>query len=541
MFPFARRRRNVGAKPQHLDIDGRQIPVSNLEKVLYPGGRLRKGEVLDYYVRVSEFLLPHLRDRPVTLVRYPDGVTGEHFFEKDAPGFTPEWVTTFPVPRRAGGADIRYIIVRDLATLVWIANLASLEIHPFLHRTSDLERPSYVVFDLDPGEGADVLTCARVAFSLRALLADLGLECFAKVSGSKGLQVYVPLNIDITYEVTKPFAKGVAEMLHARSPKLVVAEMAKSLRAGRVFIDWSQNDDYKTTVSVYSLRAKNLKPFVSMPVTWDELESAVRAERKEALFFSPEGTLARLDELGDLFAPVLEMRQRLPDEIMDAFPRAKSPRRRKPGSLETYAAKRDFTKTREPAGQPATRSRQGSRRRFVVQKHAASHLHYDFRLEMHGVLKSWAVPKGPPLVADEARLAMATEDHPVEYLDFEGIIPKGEYGGGTVMVWDIGTYDVIEGNYYKGFLHVHLKGRKLDGEWKLESDEDRKRWRWTRVTGSDEDADVASGGSADQSALTGRTMKEIADAADREWQSNRAPVPRSGGRGVQSGRRKTAR
>ncbi len=258
-----------------LSIDGRVIALTNPDKVLYPVG-FTKAQVIDYYLRVAEFILPHLKDRPVTLKRYPDGVTGGFFYEKRAPRFTPEWVKTFPVPRRDGGAPIKYILINDISTLAWTANLANLEIHPFLHRVPKIHSPTAIVFDLDPGERADVLNCAEVALLLRDLFAQLDLQSFVKVSGSKGLQLYVPLNSSATYEVTEAFAHTVAQLLEEQHPKLAVSEMAKQKRAGRVFIDWSQNSEHKTTVSVYSLRAKHDRPYVSMPVTWEELDRRAR-------------------------------------------------------------------------------------------------------------------------------------------------------------------------------------------------------------------------------------------------------------------------
>ena len=511
-----------------ITIAGRRIAVSNLDKILYPGKQFTKAGVIDYYVRIAKHLLPHLRNRPVTLKRFPDGVFGDFFYEKDAPAFTPAWVKTIRVTRReTPGPEIRYIAINDLPTLVWIASLANLEIHPFLHRAPRLDRPTSIVFDCDPGEGANILDCARVAVMLRQVLNELSLDCYVKVSGSKGLQVYVPLNSPITYNETQPFAKALAELLAQREPKLIVAEMPKRLRTKKVFIDWSQNADHKTTVAVYSLRAKRERPrpFVSLPIIWEELEAALKSRDPEALFFSPEEALDRLEELGDIFKPVLKQVQRLPAEVRRVF-EAHGPKKKATiDALKPYEAKRDFKKTAEPKPNVPQRSRQGGRRRFVIQKHAASHLHYDFRLEMHNVLKSWSVPKGPPFKNDERRLAMPTEDHPIEYLDFEGIIPKGQYGGGTVMVWDIGTYELIEGNYFKGFLRVYLSGTKLKGEWTLKrfmdgKDERDNRDKWYLIK-TDRNTRTVSKKRDDESALTKRTMAEIASAADAEWQSNR--------------------
>jgi bifunctional non-homologous end joining protein LigD len=346
-----------------------------------------------------------------------------------------------------------------------------------------------------------------------------------KVSGSKGLQVYLPLNSAVTYDETQPLAQGIAKLLAQREPKLIVWQMSKRLRAKKVFIDWSQNDDYKTTISVYSLRAKTYRPYVSVPVDWNELSDALRRKKTEPLFFTPQQALKRVEESGDLFKPVLTKVQKLPAELRRYFEQQRAPAPRRNEALQPYAAKRDFKKTAEPKPSVVRGSRQGSRRRFVIQKHAASHLHYDFRLEMHDVLKSWSVPKGPPFKKDDRRLAMPTEDHPIEYLDFEGIIPKGQYGGGTVMVWDIGTYELIEGNYYKGFLRFYLAGNKLKGEWTIKrfagGDDGRdSRDKWQLIKTGHNTRPVSKKRD-DESALTKRTMTQIATAGDAVWQSNR--------------------
>jgi bifunctional non-homologous end joining protein LigD len=296
---------------QQLEVEGRLVRISNPDKVLYPSG-FTKGQAIDYYIRVSDYLLPYLKDRPITMKRYPNGVRAPHFYEKDAPSHTPSWVRTFDVPRRGREAVIHYVIVDGLATLVWSANLANLELHPFLHCVPHIDRPTAMVFDLDPGEGANVLDCAKVSSLFKDALEQAGLECWAKVSGSKGLQVYVPLNTPVTYEQTRGFARALAESLERGHPDLVVAEMAKARRTDKVFIDWSQNSDFKTTVSVYSLRAKRDQPYVSMPVSWEELRRAIRKRSAEALDFDPETALKRLAKHGDLFEPVLKKRQKLP-------------------------------------------------------------------------------------------------------------------------------------------------------------------------------------------------------------------------------------
>ncbi|HVV73754.1 MAG TPA: non-homologous end-joining DNA ligase, partial [Verrucomicrobiae bacterium] len=391
-----------------MKIGRRTLAVSNLDKVLYPGAGFTKAQVLDYYRRVAPLLLPHFRGRPVTLVRFPEGVFGEAFYEKDAPGYAPPWIKTFPVPRGEGGV-IHYILINDVPTLMWVANLAALELHPFLHRVPRLEVPTHIVFDLDPGEGVDLLACGKVALLVRGVLTRLGLDCFPKVSGSKGIQVYLPLNTPTTYESAGAFARAVAELLAKEHPRSIVSEMAKTLRTGKVFIDWSQNSQTKTTIGPYSLRARSARPLVSMPVAWSELERAMRRRDADLLCFPPEGALSRIERHGDLFGPVLHLRQRLPNEFLPSLSPVSSKR------LSAYTSKRDFRRTPEPGPIVVPRrSAQGSRRRFVVQKHAASHLHYDFRLELSDMLKSWAVPKGIPLNNRQQHTAFSTEDHPLE-------------------------------------------------------------------------------------------------------------------------------
>jgi bifunctional non-homologous end joining protein LigD len=256
-------------------------------------------------------LLPHLRARPLTLKRYPEGVEGLHFYEKRCPEHRPPWVETAPVWSEGHGRDVRYCVVNGLATLVWAANLADLELHTSLARAPDLERPTTLVFDLDPGAPADILDCAEVALWLREVCAAFGLAGWPKTSGGKGLQVYLPLNSGTSYDETKPFARAVARILEREHPERVVSQMSKALRAGKVFIDWSQNDHHKTTVCVYSLRAQ-ARPTVSTPVAWEEVERAARRRDRRALAFESADVIARVEREGDLFAPVLTRKQRLP-------------------------------------------------------------------------------------------------------------------------------------------------------------------------------------------------------------------------------------
>jgi len=294
-----------------VEVEGRRLSLSNLDKVLYPEAGFTKGHVIDYYTRVAPVLLGHLRGRPLTLKRYPNGVDGKYFYEKECPSHRPGWVPTEAVWSRRNGRHVNYCLVEELSTLVWLANLADLELHTSLSLAADIGRPTMLVFDLDPGAPAAILECARVGLWLRSIFDQLGLESFPKTSGSKGLQVYVPLNTPVGYDDTKPFARAVAELIEREHSDLVVSSMKKELRAGKVLIDWSQNDEHKTTVCVYSLRARE-RPTVSTPLTWDEVEGALEADDAGRLSFTSEEALERTVERGDLFAALLELEQELP-------------------------------------------------------------------------------------------------------------------------------------------------------------------------------------------------------------------------------------
>ena len=294
-----------------IEIQGRHLKLSNLDKVLYPAAGFTKAQVIDYYVRIAPVLLPHLKNRPLTLKRYPEGVEGMFFYEKACPKYRPAWVQTAAVWSEGRNDYIDFCLAQDVPTLVWAANLADLELHTSLSRAKDVMRPSMMVFDLDPGEPADIVQCCSVGLRLRAMFQRFGLQAFAKTSGSKGLQVYIPLNTTVTYDDTKPFAHAVAGLLENESPKEVVSDMKKSLRVGKVLVDWSQNDDHKTTVCVYSLRAKKY-PTVSTPVTWDEVEACLKRKDPKLLVFTSDKVLERVKELGDLFAPVEILKQKLP-------------------------------------------------------------------------------------------------------------------------------------------------------------------------------------------------------------------------------------
>ncbi len=299
------------ADKAELIVAGRKLPVSNLNKVLYPKAGFTKGQVIDYYIRIAPVLLPHLKDRPLTLKRYPNGVDGMFFYEKNCPAHRPSWVKTAKVWSHGNQRDMHYCLAQDLPTLVWAANLADLELHTSLAHKNDVARPTMMVFDLDPGLPADIIQCCQVGIWLRDLLGEMKLKSWAKTSGSKGLQVYVPLNTPATFDQTKELSRSLAEHLEREHPDLVVSKMLKSLRGGKVLVDWSQNDEHKTTVNVYSLRAKDY-PTVSTPVTWDEIVDALKKKNAELLTFTSDATLKRVEKHGDLFAPIEVLKQKLP-------------------------------------------------------------------------------------------------------------------------------------------------------------------------------------------------------------------------------------
>ena len=298
--------------PTIVEVEGRKLKLTNLEKILYPAAGFTKGQVVDYYVRIAPVLIPHLAGRPLTMKRYPEGVNAEFFFEKNAPKHRPDWVKTTPVWSEGNNRTMDYILANDLPTLVWIANLASIELHPSLSLGTDIETPTMIVFDLDPGPPANIVQCCQVGLWVRDIFEHFGLRSFAKTSGSKGLQIYIPLNTKTSYNQTKPFAHAIARLLEQEHPDLVVSDMKKAVRTNKVFVDWSQNDQHKTTISVYSLRARE-KPTVSTPVRWEEVEQALKKKDADLLVFEAKDVLARVKKMGDLFEPVQKLKQKLPE------------------------------------------------------------------------------------------------------------------------------------------------------------------------------------------------------------------------------------
>ncbi len=350
------------SKDTVVEIQGRHLKLSNLDKVLYPDVGFTKGQVIDYYVRIAPVLLPHLEGRPLTMKRYPNGVGGMFFYEKNCPSHRPDWVKTVKVWSEGNNRWMDYCLIEDLPTLVWAANLADLELHTSLSLGKNILQPSFLVFDLDPGAPASIVQCCQVGLWLRDIFSNLGLESCAKTSGSKGLQVYVPLNTTVTYDETKPFAHELARLLERQHPELVVSDMKKALRTGKILVDWSQNDDHKTTVCVYSLRAKE-RPTASAPVKWSEVENCLKKGDPNLLVFDSDALLARAEKHGDLFQPVLKLKQKMPPlTALQKFNggAASTPARALPVPRQKSSSRLTATKTKS---RPAAKKKAPARKR----------------------------------------------------------------------------------------------------------------------------------------------------------------------------------
>lgn len=345
-----------------IEIQGKHLKLSNLDKVLYPAAGFTKRQIIDYYVRIAPAMLPHLKDRPLTRKRYPNGVDEEFFYEKNAPQHRPDWVKTVPIWSEGNRRTVHYILANDLPTLVWLANLAAIELHPSLSLAKDVSSPTMMVFDLDPGPPANIVQCCRVGMWLREIFDHFGLQSFPKTSGSKGLQIYVPLNTPTNYEETKTFSHALAQLLEHEHPDMVVSDMKKQVRTGKVLVDWSQNDEHKTTVAVYSLRARE-RPTVSTPVTWEEVEQALKKKDATMLVFEAPQTIKRFEKMGDLSAPLLTLKQRLPD-LKKIMQDANANAAEAAAVAEGQAARRMTRSSKKPAAK-ITKPRAGRTRRKV--------------------------------------------------------------------------------------------------------------------------------------------------------------------------------
>lgn len=431
-----------------------RVRLTNPDKVLYPAAGTTKAQVFEYYVDVAEAMLPHIAGRAVTRKRWPNGVEEPAFFEKQLASSAPDWLDRETIVHKSGTTT--YPVIDTVEGLAWIAQQASLEVHvPQWRFVEKAVGPATrIVFDLDPGEGVTFRQLCEVAHEVRELITDIGLRTFPLTSGSKGLHLYVPLQDPISSRGASVLAKRVAQQLEQTMPKRVTATMTRSLRDGKVFLDWSQNNGNKTTIAPYSLRGRE-HPTVAAPRTWEEIEDP---DLRHLTF---EEVLERLDRDGDLLA-----------DLDDPLPTT--------DKLTRYRSMRDTTKTPEPI--PAKAPKTGNNDKFVIQEHHARRLHYDFRLERDGVLVSWAVPKNLPETPSVNHLAVHTEDHPMEYINFAGEIPKGEYGGGEVYIWDTGTYETEkftdhapDGPAKGGEVIITLHGEKVEGRYAL-IQTDGKNW-----------------------------------------------------------------
>ena len=443
-----------------VELDGHRIALTHLRKVLYPATGTTKSDIITYFAEVAHVMIPHLAGRPVTRKRWPDGVTTQPFFHKDLPKGTPTWV-----PRRTilhSDGPKQYPIVESPATLVWLAQIAALELHvpqwtfpaaPDQELTEagfDVVRPNRLVFDLDPGPGVELADCATVARAVRERMS--GTALVPVTSGSKGIHLYSWLDGSLTSDEASARAREIAEAIERDRPDLVVSRMAKSLRRGKVFIDWSQNNGSKTTIAPYSLRGRE-HPAVAAPRTWEELDDP------ELMHLEYTEVLRLLDRAPDPMAG-LETGDNDGAETRGARRASARPDR----ALDTYRSMRSAAKTPEPVPEPGLLPH-GDDDTFVIQEHHARRLHYDFRLERDGVLVSWAVPKGVPESSGRNHLAVHTEDHPMDYADFAGEIPHGEYGGGSVAIWDRGTYATEK--WRTDEVIVVLHGSKARGRYAL--------------------------------------------------------------------------
>ena len=477
-----------------LEADGRRLRVSNLDKRYWPDDGYSKGDLLAYYWNVAELLLPHLRDRPLTMKRMPDGLAGEPFYEKQVPAHAPDWLPTAAVPSEDETRVVEFVVVQDLPTLEYVANLGCIEMHPLHSRAGSLDRPDYAFFDLDPFPPYTFADVRTVAMLVKVVLDGLGLRGYPKTSGATGMQVFVPLQPVHPYADVRAFVERVGRLVARAYPEKATMAWPVADRAGKVFIDHQMNRAGANIASVYSLRPLPGAP-VSTPLDWDEVGTDL-----EPGDFRIDNVWDRF-ALGDRFAGVLEDRQTL-DAAMDAlglrpgsaaerererrggrprYPRSASPRPREREALEEYAAKRDFARTPEPPDRDEAAAGDGAAeraaephpaglvgtaplepgRRFTIQQHHARRLHHDVRFERDGVLVSFAVPKRLPEEPGVRHLAVNTEDHPLDYLTFSGSIPAGEYGGGEVRLFDLGSYEPLE--VADGKLTVRLHGSRYQG------------------------------------------------------------------------------
>ncbi len=451
----------------HAEVGKRVIELSNLDKVLYPDDGITKAEIIEYYLKLAPTILNHIRGRALSLVRYPDGIYGEQFFQKHRPDWTPDWIDY----KRLGQERLKeYIVAKEEATLVWLANLACLELHQIHSYTEKSDKPDYIVYDLDPPEeGYELEELKGIAFKLKEHLERHNYHVFVKTTGGKGFHIVTPIETKYSFKECFECAKKIASDFINRNNETTL-HIKKEHRKGRVLVDIYRNRPSQTIVSPYSLRGKP-GATASTPITWEELE-----ELKALGDWNIRTTLNKVLTTGDSWESIRGWAVPLHTDKKSYATKELPPNKRHktPEQLDEYEKKRDFNKTPEPL----LSDHESAGSRFVIQRHHASHLHYDLRLEQDGVLKSWAIPRGMPPKPGVKRLAVQTEDHPLKYLTFEGEIPKGEYGGGMMWVYASGRYEITK-EKKEGF-YFRLSGKQVSAEYRMHLMKD-KEWLLERV------------------------------------------------------------
>lgn len=455
---------------QTVQVGKRKFELSNLKKILYPDEGFIKAEIIEYYLKLAPTILSHAKGRPLSLVRFPEGITGESFFQKNKPDWAPEWIES--VRLGSGEEKKDYVVAMEEASLVWLANLACLEMHQMHARGPGFDKPDYMIVDLDPPEGTPFPTVAELANDLRIHLETFGYTVFVKTTGRKGVHLVMPLEAKWTYDQVFDAAKAMAQAFVEKDASRTTLQISKEHRKGRILVDVFRMRPGQTTVAAYSLRGL-AGATVSTPLTWEELEHTTHS-REWNIHSVPEKVLRDGDPWEMMPACITTLHTERPKQVVVKKKLARSAFRKTPEQLETYANKRSFQKTPEPTGELGL----GEGTAFVVHRHHASRLHYDLRLERDGVLMSFAVPKGLPPRPGVKRLAVQTEDHPLEYVHFQGEIPKGEYGGGQMWMYAQGRYQITKEK--KTGFYFRLGSRELNGEYRIHQMKENQ-WLLERV------------------------------------------------------------
>ncbi|MEM8568820.1 MAG: non-homologous end-joining DNA ligase, partial [Bacteroidota bacterium] len=456
----------MARKSQWVQVGKRKVELSNLTKILFPGQGIFKAEIIQYYLTLAPTILTHLKGRPLSLVRYPDGVGGETFFQKNRPEWAPDWLEHIEL---GGDKKKDYMLATETASLVWLANLACLEVHQMHSKRPNFDRPDYIVYDLDPPEGYDFVGLVELAVALKEHIEDYGYSVFVKTTGGKGVHLLTPILSKWSFEKVFQTAREIARPFVERWAEATL-HIKKEARKGRVLIDIYRNRSGQTIIAPYSLRGTDGAP-LSMPLTWEELIKVV-----DPKIYSISNVIEKVLAEGDAWegfaSYAVPIHTDRTNQVTAGLP--EHPSRKTPEQLDDYEKKRDFKKTPEPSGL----FQGGDDSGFVVHRHHASHLHYDLRLEEGGVLKSWAVPRGLPPKPGIKRLAVATEDHPMKYITFEGEIPKGEYGGGKMWIYANGKYAITKKK--KDGFYFTLSSKQVNGEYRMHLMND-KEWLLERV------------------------------------------------------------